>query len=77
MAVDDYRSERRQSPAAAHLIYEEVAGVLQQNNNACWTVVISGIGPNQAHHVHQRPDLSLHVGELRVLQVLKERLQRL
>lgn len=76
-AVTDYRSEGREPPPAAHLMYEEVAGVLQQNNDACWTVVISGIGPNQAHHVHQRPDLSLHVGELHVLQVLKERLQRL
>lgn len=67
----------REPTAAPHLMYEEVAGVLQQDNDACWTVVISGIGPNQAHRVHQRPDLSLHVGELDVLQFFKERLQRL
>lgn len=69
--------EGRNPSAAAHLVYEEVAGVLQQNNDACRTVVISGIGPNQAHQVHQWPDLSLHAGELHILQVLKERLQRL
>lgn len=76
-AVTDSRSEGREPLAASHLMHEEVAGLLQQNNDACWTVVISGIGPDQANQVHQRPDLSLHAGELHVLQVLKERLQRL
>lgn len=75
--MTDHRSQGREQLAVAHLMYEKVAGVLQQNNDVCWTVVISGISPNQAHHVHQRLDLSLHVGELHVLQVLKERLQRL
>lgn len=76
-AVTDSRSEGREPLAASHLMHEEVADLLQQNNDACRTVVICGIGPNQANQVHQRPDLSLHTGEVHVLQVLKERLQRL
>ena len=60
---------------AADLLYEEVADLLKQNDEACMGVVVSGVGPYQTHDVHQRPDLTPDIRKLRVLHFLKPTLQ--
>lgn len=60
---------------AADLLYEEVASLLQQNNEALWGVVVTGVGPHQAYCVHQRADLTSDLRKVCTLNVLKQPLQ--
>lgn len=61
----------------AHLLDEEVADLLQQNDEPRWLVVVFAVGPHQTHRVHQRADLTPRLRELHVLDVLKAPLQGL
>lgn len=61
----------------ADLLYEEVAGLLQQNDEPRRGVVISGVGPHQADGVHQGADLTSDLGKLCALHVLEETLEGL
>lgn len=71
----DWIATWQREDRAADLLYEEVAGLLQQNNEACWGVVVSGVGPHQAHRVHQRANLTPDIRKLHVLHVLEQTLQ--
>lgn len=50
---------------------------MQQNDEPRRGVVISGVGPHQAHGVHQGADLTSDLGKLRALHVLEETLEGL
>lgn len=58
-------------------MHEEVAGLLQQNDEAWRRAVVSAVGPHQTHGVHQGADLTPDLGKLYVLHVLEQMLERL
>lgn len=59
----------------ADLLYEEVAGLSQQNNEVCWGAVVLGAGQHQGHRMHQRANLTPHIRRLHVLHFIKNMLK--
>jgi len=57
--------------------YDEVTDLLQQNDDSRRSVVVLGVGPDQADHVHHWIEVLLKVLEVRLFNVLEVRTQRL
>lgn len=56
----------------ANLLYEEVADLLQQNNETWRRAEVSAVGPHQAHSVHQGANLTSDLRKLYILNVFNE-----
>lgn len=59
----------------ANLSHEEVAHLLQQNNETWWRAEVSAVGPHQTHSVHQGADLTSDLRKLYVFHVFKQMLE--
>ena len=69
------KNKTKKSITAADLLYEEVAGLLQQKDEVLWCVVVSGVCPDQAYCVHQRANLTSDFRKIAALHVLKQALE--
>jgi len=50
---------------------DEIADLLEENNDPSWRVVILGVGPDQADDVHHWLQMFSHILEVRLLHVFE------
>lgn len=60
---------------AADLLLEEVADLLQHNDETWRRAEVSAVGPHQAHSVHQGADLTSDLRKLYVFHVFEQMLE--
>ena len=51
--------------------YDEIADLLEENDDPSGRVVVLGVGPDQADHVHHRLEMFPHVLEFHLLDVFE------
>lgn len=78
--IIEFIPNRRRTGDCAHLVHDEIADLLEQDDDLAGVAVVARVRPDEADDVHERLEAGAHVREVRLLQsveVSDERLQEL